>query len=74
MSNDRSLHPAAQIESLKAPERFLWRAWLPALLAVLVATAVFVELAGDVWLQEGFSWDAPLMLAIHRTAIPAWTW
>ena len=42
-----------------------------ALLAiVLIAAAVFLELAGDVWLNEGFSWDAPLMLAIHQYSQP----
>jgi undecaprenyl-diphosphatase len=27
-------------------------------------------LAEDVWLKEGFSWDAPLMRAIHRLSTP----
>ncbi len=39
-------------------------------LVVLVAIAVFLELAGDVWLKEGFAWDAPLMLALHRLSRP----
>jgi len=42
-----------------------------ALLALLlVAAVVFLELAGDVWLNEGFDWDAPLMLAIHQHSHP----
>lgn len=35
---------------------------------LLVASFVFVDLAEDVWLNEGFAWDAPLMLALHSTS------
>ena len=44
--------------------------WSVLALLVTVAAAVFLELAGDVWLKEGFAWDAPLMLAIHRLQTP----
>lgn len=37
---------------------------------VLIAAAVFMELAGDVWLNEGFGWDASVMLAIHQYSQP----
>ena len=45
------------------------RFWLPGLLLVTAAAAVFIDLAGDVWLREGFAWDAPLMLAVHSFAV-----
>lgn len=35
-----------------------------------LATFVFLELADDVWMKEGFRWDAPLMLAIHQLSSP----
>ncbi|MCC9076311.1 phosphatase PAP2 family protein [Litorilinea aerophila] len=70
MSPDRSTRLPAQAENPIAPVRFLWRAWLPALLGVLVAAVVFATLAGDVWVQEVFPWDAPLMLAVHRHSAP----
>lgn len=40
------------------------------LLLALVATGIFIDLAGDVWLREGFTWDVPVMLAIHRLSRP----
>lgn len=46
------------------------RVWLPALLLVTAATAVFIDLAGNVWLREGFGWDIPLMQAIHSYSAP----
>jgi membrane-associated phospholipid phosphatase len=39
-------------------------------LLALVSTWIFLDLAGDVWLKEGFTWDAPIMLAIHRYTRP----
>jgi membrane-associated phospholipid phosphatase len=42
-------------------------------LLALIATWIFVDLAGDVWLMEGFTWDAPVMLAIHRLTTPRLT-
>lgn len=53
--------------------RWPWRlllGWLLGLIVVGGATAVFIDLAEDVWLKEGFSWDVPVMLAIHRSARP----
>lgn len=50
------------------------RVWLPALVLLLGATAVFLDLAGDVWLQEGFAWDQPLMLAVHSLSAPWLDW
>ena len=44
--------------------------WLFSLTVVAGAAAIFVELAEDVWLNEGFSWDAPLMLDIHGYSAP----
>jgi membrane-associated phospholipid phosphatase len=39
--------------------------------ALLVSfTWLFIELADDVWRREGFPWDAPSMLAIHRLSRP----
>ncbi len=35
-----------------------------------LATIIFLKLADDVWFREGFWWDAPLMLAIHRLSSP----
>ena len=40
-----------------------------AVLLVLFAW-LFLELADDVWRREGFPWDAPVMLAIHRLSRP----
>ncbi|HRW10087.1 MAG TPA: hypothetical protein P5121_33520, partial [Caldilineaceae bacterium] len=46
-----------------------WQIWVIGLVAVgLLGT--FLELAEDVWMQEAFPWDAPLMLAIHRLSRP----
>jgi membrane-associated phospholipid phosphatase len=39
-------------------------------LILLIAFFVFADLAEDVWLNEGFSWDAPLILALHATSRP----
>jgi len=33
---------------------------------LMLATTIFLKLADDVWFREGFWWDAPLMLTIHR--------
>ncbi len=46
---------------------------LVALLAV-VAAAVFLALARTIWLQQSFSWDEPIMLAIHSLATPWLDW
>jgi membrane-associated phospholipid phosphatase len=44
--------------------------WTLGFLLVAVPAAIFVDLAGDVWLKEGFPWDAPIMLAIHSLTAP----
>ncbi len=36
----------------------------------LLAGYTFLKLADDVWFREGFSWDAPAMLAIHQFSRP----
>jgi membrane-associated phospholipid phosphatase len=46
------------------------RVWLPGLLLVIAASAIFIDLAGDVWLREGFAWDVPLIVAIHAYSAP----
>lgn len=40
----------------------------------LAATLLFLELAEDIWLKEGFAWDAPVMLAIHKLSTPWLDW
>lgn len=35
-----------------------------------LATFIFLELADDVWMKQGFRWDAPVMLAVHRLSSP----
>ena len=37
---------------------------------LLIAVLLFLELAEDVWLKEGFTWDATLMLDIHSLSRP----
>lgn len=39
---------------------------------VIVAFSIFIfaKLAEDVWFKEGFSWDAPIILGIHRLSSP----
>lgn len=37
---------------------------------LFVLLSLFLELADDVWRREGFAWDAPLMLGIHRYSRP----
>lgn len=46
------------------------RAQIIALLIVAVPTVIFLELAEDVWLLEGFWWDQAIALAVHRLANP----
>ncbi|MGB9592762.1 MAG: phosphatase PAP2 family protein [Anaerolineae bacterium] len=36
----------------------------------VIAAALFFELAGDVWLKEGFAWDVPIMVSVHRLSHP----
>lgn len=44
--------------------------WLLALVLLFVAAALFLELAEDVWLNEGLAWDATVMLAVHKLSRP----
>jgi len=44
--------------------------WLFGLGTVAVLVVVFAKLAEDVWFREGFSWDAPIILAIHQLGNP----
>ena len=44
--------------------------WLVASGILLSAVIIFLELAEDVWLNEGFSWDNTLMLGIHNLSQP----
>jgi len=44
--------------------------WLLGLAGVLALGAIFTELAEDVWFHEGFTWDAPLILALHQFSRP----
>lgn len=37
---------------------------------LLIAVSLFLELAEDVWLKEGFAWDATSMLDIHSLSRP----
>ena len=48
--------------------------WMALGFLTLAAATLFAELAEDVWLNEGFGWDAPIMLAIHRTSVPWLDW
>ncbi|MCB9422295.1 MAG: phosphatase PAP2 family protein [Ardenticatenaceae bacterium] len=50
--------------------RRTWITWLLALGILLTAVTLFLELAEDVWLNEGFTWDPALMLAIHHFSRP----
>lgn len=44
--------------------------WLLGLAIVAGLVVVFAKLAEDVWFQEGFAWDAPIILAIHQIGNP----
>lgn len=44
--------------------------YLVGLTVVGFLTFIFASLAEDVWFREGFSWDTPIMLGIHRLSNP----
>jgi membrane-associated phospholipid phosphatase len=44
--------------------------WVLGLIVVLGLVAIFTDLTEDVWFSEGFTWDAPLILAIHQFSRP----
>lgn len=50
--------------------KFSTTSWLLLGAIVISAAILFLELAEDVWLKEGFAWDAPLMLALHSLSRP----
>ncbi len=56
--------------SFRPQSRHQFVVWLVALVLLLTAVILFLELAEDVWLNEGFSWDATLMLGIHSLSQP----
>lgn len=58
------------LSSIPSPFYALLLRWLLSLTIVTVALFMFLELAEDVWVKEGFSWDAPLMSAIHSFSTP----
>jgi len=57
------------VERQTRPVQLLIR-WLLGLGVVSALMFVFAKLAEDVWFQEGFSWDAPIILAIHQLGSP----
>lgn len=44
--------------------------WALGLIVILGLVAIFTDLAEDVWFREGFTWDAPVILAIHQFSRP----
>lgn len=48
----------------------LFLRWVFGLALVAGLIVGFAKLAEDVWFQEGFSWDAPIILAIHQLSNP----
>ncbi len=52
-------------------QKYILRRWLPFLIILVLAVYAFVDVAGDVWLQEGFEWDVPIMQIIHSFSTPA---
>jgi membrane-associated phospholipid phosphatase len=44
--------------------------WLIGMGLVLGLVLVFGEMAEEVWFREGFAWDAPIILAIHKLSNP----
>ena len=56
--------------SKQPPPLSLALRWLGGLGLVLALVAIFTDLAEDVWFREGFAWDAPLILALHRLGRP----
>jgi undecaprenyl-diphosphatase len=44
--------------------------WLLGFILISGLVALFTDLAEDVWFKEGFTWDAPIILAIHHLGNP----
>lgn len=40
------------------------------LVVIVSSIFIFAKLAEDVWFKEGFSWDGPIILGIHRLSNP----
>jgi len=57
----------------KAFRSLRWWHVLSALTLVVLAVSIFFELAGDVWLKEGFAWDPPVMLFFGNLRSPIGT-
>ncbi len=60
--------PSKSINNPVVPVR--WSTLLPAAFLILLAGIVFFELAGDVWLKEGFSWDPQILLIVGSLRSP----
>ncbi len=68
---DDSYGRADRLKQIFAPQsRRQLVVWVVALGLLLTAVILLLELAEDVWLNEGFAWDATLMLAIHSLSRP----
>lgn len=50
--------------------RAAWQVWMWGLLLIGSAASLFLWLGNEVWEQEVFSWDVPIMLAIHSYSTP----
>jgi membrane-associated phospholipid phosphatase len=59
-----------ELSSPSAQARHLVIRWLIGLGLVLVLVLIFGEMAEEVWFREGFAWDAPIILSIHRLSNP----
>jgi membrane-associated phospholipid phosphatase len=44
--------------------------WALGLIFILGLVAIFTDLTEDIWFREGFTWDAPVILAIHQFSRP----
>ncbi len=56
--------------SFRPNSRRTFIVWLVALGVLFTAVTLFLKLAEDVWLNEGFAWDATIMLGIHSLSRP----
>jgi undecaprenyl-diphosphatase len=56
---------------MKKSRQIQWATrYLFGLAVIIFLAVVFASLAEDVWFQEGFSWDAPIILGIHSLSTP----
>jgi membrane-associated phospholipid phosphatase len=44
--------------------------WFLGLVFISGLVAIFTDLVEDVWFREGFTWDKPIILAIHHISSP----